>query len=119
MVGKGSAVLALHIAIGSVEPECSSLPCTFCVGREWFKLDGLYPWRWEQAMAYKKKFRKYLEVLEKLRVKQLDVYRYKDKDVLRLFVRGRVVVVELPKHREDMSVEEFEKHIRAAIGGEQ
>ncbi len=67
-------------------------------------------------MANRKKFRKYLEVLEKLRVKQLDVYRYKDKDVLRLLVRGKVVLVELPRHREEMSVEEFEKVVRGAIG---
>ncbi len=67
-------------------------------------------------MANRKKFRKYLEVLEKLRVKQLDVYRYKDKDVLRLLVRGKVVMVELPRHREEMSVEEFEKVVRSAIG---
>ncbi len=70
-----------------------------------------------RAMANKKKFRKYLEVLEKLRVRQLDVYRYKDKDVLRLLVKGKVVLVELPRHREELSVEEFEKIIRGAIGG--
>ena len=66
-------------------------------------------------MANRKKFRAYLQVLEKLRVRQLDVYRYKDRDVLRLLYRGKVLLVELPKHREDMSVEEFEKVVAAAL----
>ncbi len=68
-------------------------------------------------MANRKKFRKYLEVLEKLKVKQLDVYRYKDKDVLRLLVHGKVVLVELPRHREEMGPEEFEKIVAEKISG--
>ncbi len=68
-------------------------------------------------MANRKKFRRYLEVLEKLGVRQLDVYRYKDRDVLRLLVHGKVVMVELPRHREEMSPEEFEKIVAEKIGG--
>ncbi len=66
-------------------------------------------------MANRKRFRKYLEVLEKLHVRQLDVYRYKDKDVLRLLYRGKVVLVELPRHREEMEPSEFEKIVASAI----
>ncbi len=66
-------------------------------------------------MANRKKFRAYLQVLEKLRVKQLDVYRYRDRDVLRLLYRGKVVLVELPKHREEMSIEEFEKVVASSL----
>ena len=66
-------------------------------------------------MANRKKFRKYLEVLEKLHVRQLDVYRYRDKDVLRLLYRGKVVLVELPRHREEMEPSEFEKVVASAL----
>jgi len=57
----------------------------------------------------------YRKALEKLGLKQLDVYRYKDKDVIRtLRVQdGRIFIVELPKHREEMSIEEFINYIRS------
>uniref|UniRef100_A0A7C5UY71 Uncharacterized protein n=1 Tax=Ignisphaera aggregans TaxID=334771 RepID=A0A7C5UY71_9CREN len=57
----------------------------------------------------------YRKALEKLGLKQLDVYRYKDKDVIRtLRVQdGRIFMVELPKHREEMNIEEFINYIRS------
>ncbi len=56
----------------------------------------------------------YKEALEKLGLKQLDVYRYKDRDVLRVLrlADQRVFVVELPKHREELSLEEFINYVR-------
>jgi len=57
----------------------------------------------------------YRKALEKLGLKQLDVYRYKDKDVIRtLRVQdGRIFIVELPKHREEINIEEFINYIRS------
>lgn len=68
------------------------------------------------VMAIGRKYRAYKFALEKLKVKQLDVYRFKDHDELRLLTPDwRVVIVKLPKHREDMSVEEFIEHVKKAI----
>ena len=67
-------------------------------------------------MAVGKKYKAYKSALERLKVRQLDVYRFKDHDVLRLLTPDwRVVVVKLPKHREDMSVEEFIEYVKKAI----
>jgi arginine deiminase len=57
----------------------------------------------------------YRKALEKLGLKQLDVYRYKDKDVIRtLRVQdGRIFVIELPKHREEMNIEEFVNYVKS------
>lgn len=67
-------------------------------------------------MAVGRKYKAYKSALERLKVKQLDVYRFKDHDVLRLLTPDwRVVVVKLPKHREDMSVEEFIEYVKKAI----
>ena len=67
-------------------------------------------------MAVGRKYKAYKSALEMLKVRQLDVYRFKDHDVLRLLTPDwRVVVVKLPKHREDMSVEEFIEYVKKAI----
>jgi len=67
-------------------------------------------------MPVGRKFTEYRRVLEKLKLKQLDVYRYKDHDEIRLLTpEGKVVLVKLPKHREEMTLEEFEKTIRSAL----
>jgi len=67
-------------------------------------------------MAVGRKYKAYKSALERLKVRQLDVYRFKDHDVLRLLTPDwRVVVVKLPKHREDMSVEEFIEYVKKAI----
>ena len=62
-------------------------------------------------------YKKYKEALEKIGLKQLDVYRYKDRDVLRLqrVQDGKVFIVELPKHREEMSIEEFLNIVKSKI----
>jgi hypothetical protein len=62
-------------------------------------------------------FKKYKEALEKLGLKQLDVYRFKNKDVIRVLrlSDGKVLLIELPKHREEMSVEEFINIVRSKI----
>jgi len=69
-----------------------------------------------EVMAVGRKYRAYKAALEKLKVKQLDVYRFKDHDELRLLTPDRrVVIVKLPKHREEMSVEEFIEYVKKAI----
>jgi hypothetical protein len=62
-------------------------------------------------------YKKYKEALERMGLKQLDVYRYKDKDVVRVIriQDGKVFLIELPKHREEMSVEEFVSFIKTKI----
>jgi len=64
------------------------------------------------------KFTKYRQVIEKLGARQLDVYRYKDREVLRVMrLRDRkIILVELSKRRDDMSLDEFEKIVREALG---
>lgn len=59
----------------------------------------------------------YKRVLERFGLKQLDVYRYRDRDVVRAVrvVDGSILLIELPKHREEMSVEEFTDHLRSKI----
>jgi hypothetical protein len=62
-------------------------------------------------------FKKYKEALEKLGLKQLDVYRLKNKDIIRALRLNdnKVLLVELPKHREEISVEEFINIVRSKI----
>ncbi|MCI4438167.1 MAG: hypothetical protein JHC33_15280 [Ignisphaera sp.] len=62
-------------------------------------------------------FKTYKEALEKLGLKQLDVYRLKNKDIVRVLRLndGKVLLVELPKHREEMGVEEFINIVRSKI----
>ncbi|MEM0006188.1 MAG: hypothetical protein QXV81_02995 [Ignisphaera sp.] len=59
----------------------------------------------------------YRRVLEKLGLKQLDVYRYKDRDIIRALriQDGKVLVIDLPKHREEMNIEEFANYVRSRI----
>ncbi len=63
-------------------------------------------------------YTKYKAVIERMGFRQLDVYRYPDKDVLRVqrLADGKVFVIELPKHREEMSLEEFERYVKSALG---
>ncbi len=64
----------------------------------------------------RKVYTKYRRVLEELKLKQLDVYRFKDRDVLRVMLPdGSVELVELPRKREEMTLEEFKKHILSVI----
>jgi hypothetical protein len=67
-------------------------------------------------MAVGRKFRSYREALAKLKLRQLDVYRFKDHDEIRVLTPdGRVVLIKLPKHREEMSIDEFTEHVRKAV----
>lgn len=64
------------------------------------------------------KYRDYFKVLEELGLEQLDVYRHKDRDVLRLRDhKGRIILVELPGFREDLSVDELRKIIERSLSG--
>ena len=64
-------------------------------------------------------YTKYKRVLEELKLKQLDVYRVRDRDILRIMLPdGSVRLVELPRRREEMTVDEFKKHILSLLGTE-
>jgi vacuolar-type H+-ATPase subunit B/Vma2 len=68
----------------------------------------------EAALA--RRYTAYIKALEQLGLKQLDVYRYKDRDVLRVMNRyGKVLLVELPRKREEMTVEEFIDTVRKKL----
>ncbi|MEM0371290.1 MAG: hypothetical protein QXG46_01595 [Ignisphaera sp.] len=60
---------------------------------------------------------KYKASIEKLGFKQLDIYRLKDRDIVRLMRKsdGKVYLVELPRHIEDMSLEEFIEQVTSKI----
>ncbi len=64
------------------------------------------------------KYKHYFKVLEELGLEQLDVYRFKDKDVLRLRdQKGKVFLIELPGFREDVDAEAFRKILLKALQG--
>ncbi len=64
------------------------------------------------------KYRDYFKVLEEFGLEQLDVYRHKDRDVLRLRdQKGRIILVELPGLREDLSIDELRKIIERSLSG--
>lgn len=56
---------------------------------------------------------KYSEILRELGLEQLDVYRFKDHDEIRVrdVESGRVLLIKLPRHRESISPEEFKRII--------
>ena len=60
-------------------------------------------------------YKKYKEALEKLGLRQLDVYRYKDKDVLRVqrIQDGKVLLVELPRRRDEISLDEYINYVKS------
>ncbi len=59
----------------------------------------------------------YKRVFEKLGLRQLDVYRYKDRDVIRALKiqDGSILMIDLPRHREEMNIEEFTNYIRSRV----
>jgi len=62
------------------------------------------------------KYKDYFKVLEEFSLEQLDVYRHKDRDVLRLRdQKGRIILVELPGFREDLSIDELRKIIERSL----
>ena len=60
---------------------------------------------------------RYRDALLDLGFEQLDVYEYPEHDVLRIrsIVDGSVILVRLPKHRKDLSTEEFKSIVRREI----
>ncbi len=56
------------------------------------------------------RYKEYFKLLEKLGLEQLDVYRHKDHDTIRLrTLEGKVVLVELPGFREDLDLKKLEE----------
>jgi len=48
----------------------------------------------------------------KLGFKVIDIYRYKDREVLRGIYRGKVVMIELSRPRNEMDLEAFRKELQ-------
>ncbi len=56
------------------------------------------------------KYKEYFKLLERLGLEQLDVYRHKDHDVVRLKTpEGKIILVELPGFREDLDLKKLEE----------
>jgi SepF-like predicted cell division protein (DUF552 family) len=51
--------------------------------------------------------REYEEALEKVGVRVLDVYRFKDKDIIRFFYKGKVYVVDLKRYYDSMKPDDL------------
>ncbi len=51
----------------------------------------------------------------KLGLKVVDVYRYKDREVLRGIYRGKVILIELTRYRDGMDLETFKKEIQIRL----
>ena len=56
---------------------------------------------------------KYVKVLEQLGLEQLDVYRFKDHDEIRVRDKrtNKVHLIKLPKKREEMELDEFKEFV--------
>jgi len=62
------------------------------------------------------RYKEYFRLLEKLGLEQLDVYRNKDHDTVRLRTReGKVILVELPGFREDLDLKRLEEILAKRI----
>ncbi|ALL01630.1 hypothetical protein Pyrde_1587 [Pyrodictium delaneyi] len=67
-------------------------------------------------MPVSRKYTAYRKALEQLKLKQLDVFRYKDHDEIRVLTPDRkIVLIKLPKHREEMTIDEFVEHVKKAL----
>ncbi|WP_317895926.1 hypothetical protein [Pyrofollis japonicus] len=67
-------------------------------------------------MPVGRKYTPYRRVLEELKLKQLDVYRYKDHDEIRALAPGnKVILIKLPKRRDEMTLDEFREAVRTAL----
>ncbi|RLG87435.1 MAG: hypothetical protein DRO39_00470 [Thermoprotei archaeon] len=64
------------------------------------------------------RYTKYRLVAEPLGLKQLDVYRSGKREIVRLMdIRtGKVYVVELPRPRNEIPLDEYEAFLKKAIG---
>ncbi|MEM0361915.1 MAG: hypothetical protein QXH57_05785 [Sulfolobales archaeon] len=58
---------------------------------------------------------RYLLEARKLGFNVIDVYRYREKEVLRGIYRGKVVLVELPRYRDSMDLETFKKELQSRL----
>jgi len=60
---------------------------------------------------------KYVKVLEQLGLEQLDVYRFKDHDEIRVRDKktNKVYLVKLPKKREEMELDEFKEFVLKSL----
>jgi len=67
----------------------------------------------------KLKLWKYNEALRELGLEQLDVYRYKDHEEIRVKAlnTGKVFIIKLPRHRETISLDEFKKIVKDFLRG--
>ena len=67
-------------------------------------------------MPASRRYTAYRKALERLKLRQLDVFRYKDHDEIRVLTPdNKVVLIKLPKHREEMTVNEFIEHVKKLI----
>lgn len=62
-----------------------------------------------------RKFKEYRKIVNELGLKVLDVYRLKDKELIRGIYRGKVVLIELPKYREDLTPKAFKEIIEKSL----
>ncbi|WP_168371260.1 hypothetical protein [Pyrodictium occultum] len=63
-----------------------------------------------------RKYTAYRKALEQLKLRQLDVFRYKDHDEIRVLTPdNKVVLIKLPRHRDEMTVEEFMEYVRKSL----
>jgi len=65
----------------------------------------------------KLKLWRYSEALRELGLEQLDVYRFKDHEEIRVksIDSGKVFLIKLPRLREAISLDEFKKIVREAL----
>ncbi len=73
-------------------------------------------------MANTRRYKVYREVLAKLGLEQLDVYRYPKSGGAREVIRardssGKLVLIKLPRFREEMTPEEFEEFVKKHVSG--
>jgi hypothetical protein len=67
-------------------------------------------------MPVGRRYTPYRRVLEELKLRQLDIYRYKDHEVLRVMTPDRrVVLIRLPRRRDEMTPEEFRKYVEEGL----
>ncbi|BES82013.1 hypothetical protein [Pyrodictium abyssi] len=67
-------------------------------------------------MPVSRKYTAYRKALEQLKLRQLDVFRYKGYDEIRVLTPdNKVVLIKLPKHREEMTIDEFIEHVKKSI----
>ncbi len=70
-------------------------------------------------MPVGRRYTPYRKALRELKLRQLDVYRYPGHEELRLMTQdSRIVLVKLPRRRDEMTVEEFKKYVAEAVASQ-